>query len=94
LKSSRRSAGLGMGMFVFILYYVLMTAGRVFGEMGIVHPAVGLWAPNIIMGAGGLILLERAVNEKPTYLVSFMRLVGAAIRRVAKAWLRHAEYKK
>ena len=60
-----------MGMFIFILYYVLMTAGRVFGQMGFYHPAVGLWAPNILVGIGGMIMLIRTANEKPTYVVPF-----------------------
>jgi lipopolysaccharide export system permease protein len=88
LKSSRRSAGLGMGMFVFIFYYVLMTAGRVLGEIGIMHPAIGLWMPNVILGASGLVMLIRTANEKPTYLISFIGLLGTQIRRLAASWLR------
>jgi len=80
LKSTRRSAGLGMGMFIFILYYVLMTAGRVFGEMGWYHPAIGLWAPNILMGMGGIFLLIRTANEKPTYLFEFLHTFGRLVR--------------
>lgn len=81
LKSTRRSAGLGMGMFIFILYYVLMTAGRVFGQMGVYHPAIGLWVPNILVGIGGAIMLVRTANEKPTYVVTFMRSIGRLIRQ-------------
>jgi len=76
LKSTRRAAGLGMGMFIFILYYLLMTAGRVFGQMGVYHPAIGLWAPNFLVGIGGTIMLIRTANEKPTYVISFMRSSG------------------
>jgi lipopolysaccharide export system permease protein len=81
MKTTRRSAGLGMGMFIFILYYVLMTAGRVFGQMGFYHPAIGLWAPNLLVGIGGTIMLIRTANEKPTYVVSFMRSVGRLVRQ-------------
>lgn len=88
LRSRRRSAGMGIGMFVFVLYYVMMTAGRVFGEMGVVHPAVGLWVPNIVMGAGGLLMLVRTAKEKPTYLIPAMRYVGRRLRRVARRWRR------
>jgi lipopolysaccharide export system permease protein len=81
LKSTRRSAGLGMGMFIFILYYILMTAGRVFGQMGFYHPAIGLWAPNILVGIGGTIMLIRTANEKPTYVIQFMRSIGRLVRQ-------------
>ena len=87
LKSSRRSAGLGMGMLIFILYYVLMTAGRVFGQMGFYHPAVGLWFPNIMVGIGGVIMLIRAANEKPTYVVPLMRSMGLLVRQRVLGWL-------
>ena len=81
LKTNRRSAGLGMGMFIFILYYVLMTAGRVFGQMGLYHPAVSLWAPNVLVGIGGTIMLIRTANEKPTYVVSLMKSIGRLVRQ-------------
>jgi lipopolysaccharide export system permease protein len=94
LKSSRRSAGLGMGLFIFIVYYVLMTAGRVLGEIGIIPPAVGLWAPNMIVGAGGLVMLIRTANEKPTYLIPFMRFLGSQARRHATAWAHRLAHRR
>jgi lipopolysaccharide export system permease protein len=94
LKSSRRSAGLGMGMFIFIVYYVLMSAGRVLGEIGLIHPAVGLWVPNILAGAGGGVMLVRAANEKTTYLIPFMRYLGRQIRRHALVWLRRLDRRR
>jgi lipopolysaccharide export system permease protein len=81
LKSTKRSAGLGMGMFIFVLYYVLMTAGRVFGQMGFYHPAIGLWVPNILVGIGGTIMLIRTANERPTYVIQFMRSIGRLVRQ-------------
>jgi len=83
LRSTRRSAGLGMGIFIFVLYYVLMTAGRVFGEMGYLHPAAGLWAPNILVGIGGAIMLVRTANEKPNYFIMGLRFLGDYLRRIA-----------
>jgi lipopolysaccharide export system permease protein len=94
LKSSRRSTGLGMGMFIFIFYYVMMTAGRVLGEIGVIHPAVGLWAPNLVFGAGGLVMLVRAANEQPTYLVPFIRFLGRWIRHLSLVWQRHLVRKR
>lgn len=94
LKSNRRSAGLGMGMFIFILYYVLMTAGRVAGEMGVLPPAIGLWLPNVIFGLGGALMLVQAAKEKPTLLVPLMRRAGGMIKRAAKIWLRHTPYRR
>jgi lipopolysaccharide export system permease protein len=89
LRSTRQSAGLGVGLFVFILYYVLMTAGRVFGEMGLVHPAVGLWAPNAVMGLGGFFMLVRSAKEESTYLIPALRYMAGRLRQVVVArWRR------
>lgn len=94
LKSTRRTAGMGMGMFIFILYYVFMTAGRVLGEIGMIHPALGLWVPSIAFGAGGIVMLVREANEKPIYIVQIMFYIGTRIRRKAKAWLNRLVYKR
>ncbi|MDJ0811894.1 MAG: LPS export ABC transporter permease LptF [Desulfobacterales bacterium] len=88
IRSSRKSAGMGMGLVIFVVYYVLMTAGRTFGEMGIIHPAVGLWGPNVLFGTAGLAMLVRSAKEKPLYWMDRLRLfAGAAtgaIQRLAR----------
>ena len=81
LKSSRKSAGLGMGLIVFMLYYVLMTGGITFGEMGLVAPLIGLWVPNVIFSVAGIVMLVRSANEKPLYWMDALRIVGAALTR-------------
>lgn len=55
--SAKRSFGLGLGLFFFLVYYLILSAGVVFGETGVYPPAIGMWAPNIVMGALGLVLL-------------------------------------
>ena len=77
-----------MGIFIFLLYYLLMTAGRVFGKMGVYHPAIGLWAPNIVIGIGGLVMLVRTANEKPTYLVQVWTAVGKMVKRIVLSGLK------
>lgn len=49
--SRKKSWGLGLALFFFILYYVILTAGRALGEDGIYPPILGMWMPNIIMGS-------------------------------------------
>ena len=60
-----RSSGLVVGLLFFLLYYVLLSIGTVFGEKGAYPPIIGMWVPNIVMGSLGLILLVRAANERP-----------------------------
>ncbi len=88
LKSSRRSAGLGMGLSLFVMYYIMMSAGRSLAEVGIVDPALGLWMPNVIFGAAGIVMLVRSANEKPLYWMDGLRFTGQAAARAVKRLMR------
>ena len=62
-KSARRSTGLGLGLVFFLMYYLLLSAGFVFGEAGIYPPAIGMWVPNFVMGGLGIFLIAKTANE-------------------------------
>lgn len=64
-KFSRPSFGLGLGIAFFLFYYLLLSAGLVFGEAGAYPPLIGMWVPNIAMGGVGVYLLVRAANDRP-----------------------------
>jgi lipopolysaccharide export system permease protein len=64
-SSSRKSAGLGIGLIAFLIYYLLLSAGLVFSEAGNLSPVVGMWIPNFIMGGLGIYLLFKSANDKP-----------------------------
>jgi len=63
-RSSKKSYGLSIGLVFFLLYYILLSAGIVFGEAGVYPPIIGMWVPNIVMGGVGLYLLVRAANDR------------------------------
>jgi len=83
-KSSKRSFGIGLGLICFLMYYVLLSTGWVFGETGAYPPMVGMWVPNIVMGALGLFLLVRTANEKTIRLGFVTRLLQYLKRRQTK----------
>lgn len=60
-----RSFGLLIGLIFFLFYYLMLTVGWSLGESGAYPPALGMWAPNIIAGGSGLLLLVRTAREKP-----------------------------
>jgi lipopolysaccharide export system permease protein len=62
-RLAKRSFGVGLGMFFFIIYYMLLSAGWVFGEAGVYPPWIGMWVPNILMGSIGAALLVLTANE-------------------------------
>lgn len=76
-RSSRRSFGISLGMFFFLIYYILLSAGWVFGEAGKYPPVVGMWVPNVLTAGAGILMLYRANLEKP----SPVTLAAAGITR-------------
>jgi len=76
-QSAKRSTGLGLGLVFFLIYYLLLSAGSVFGEAGYYPPVVGMWVPNIVMGGLGLFLLVRTANDRPvkiTAVLAFLKM--------------------
>jgi len=70
--STRKSAGLGVGLVAFLIYYLLLSAGLVSGEAGIIPPIMGMWLPNIIMGGIGIYLLVKTVNDQPIKIFLYL----------------------
>ena len=77
---AKRSFGLGLGLFFFLLYYLMLSAGWVFGETGVYPPVIGMWLPNVVMGGLGLFLLDRTAKERPVYI----RYLPALLKRVIR----------
>ena len=73
-KSAKRAFGLGLGLFFFLLYYLMLSAGWVFGEAGFYPPLIGMWMPNVVIGAIGLYLFVRTANDRPIMIDSFLNL--------------------
>ncbi len=75
-KSSKKSFGLGLGLIFFLLYYLLLSAGSVFGETGAYPPVIGMWVPNIVMSGTGIFLLIRTANERPVKINFFKKFIN------------------
>lgn len=62
-QKAKQFMGLGLGLLFFLLFYLLFSAGKVYGETGVVPPWFGMWAPNAVMGVLAGYLLMRAGRE-------------------------------
>lgn len=71
-KSAKRSFGMVLGLFFFLIYYIFLSAGWVLGEAGICPPVVGMWCPNLMIGAAGLYLLILSAKERPLKAISVL----------------------
>lgn len=73
---SGKSWGFVIGVIVIIIYYVLQTGGEALGETGILHPAIGAWIANILLGSVGIYLFITTAQEKP-FFPDFVRNIRA-----------------
>jgi len=65
LKARGRSSGIGLSLFVFMLYYLFLAGARSVGEAGVVHAAAGVWVPVLFLAGCCWIFLVRAARELP-----------------------------
>jgi lipopolysaccharide export LptBFGC system permease protein LptF len=47
------------------LFYLLLSAGKVYGEEGVLAPSIGMWGPNIFIAGLAVYFLKRAGKENP-----------------------------
>lgn len=64
-RFGKKSHGLIIGLFFFLFYYILLSIGLALGKDGSCPAIVGMWLPNVVMGAVGIYLLVSTANEKP-----------------------------
>lgn len=81
-ESAKRSSGLGLGLVFFLIYYLMLSAGQVFGEAGVYPPVIGMWVPNVVMGGLGLFLVVRTANDRPVKIDSAIDPVRKKIRQI------------
>ena len=53
-----------MGLFLFLFYNLLLSAGNILGESGTLPPVYGMWLPNVVTGAVALYLVLRTAKER------------------------------
>jgi lipopolysaccharide export system permease protein len=82
--STKKSFGLVLGMIFFLIYYLLLTVGLVFGETGACPPVIGMWFPNIVMGALGLYLLIKTANERQLRINPIANLLKGIKSRLSR----------
>ena len=60
-KRSGKSVGFGIGLFITIIYWGMLVAGRTLGIRTFYPPAITMWTPNLlILGVGAILYLFRA----------------------------------
>ena len=65
IRARGRSAGIGVSLFIFLIYYMFIAGVRSICETGSVSPAIGVWIPDLFLIVSCIYLLRRAANERP-----------------------------
>jgi LPS export ABC transporter permease LptG len=58
-----KSSGFSLSVLIILFYYILLNNGEHLAVSGRIGPAVGMWAPNVILLALGIYLLIRANRD-------------------------------
>jgi lipopolysaccharide export system permease protein len=77
---------LGGGLGIFALYYISLTAGEPLADDGLVHPAVAMWAPNVVFTIFGLIGLLRVNRELGSTRGGDLAELTDMVRRRLAGW--------
>jgi lipopolysaccharide export system permease protein len=64
MRARGRSAGIGVSLAVFSVYYICLMVVRSISSSGSIPPAVGVWVPNLFLVITLIYLLRRAANER------------------------------
>jgi len=76
-----KASGFALSIGVIVLYYVLLSNGEEAARYGRIPGWVAMWAPNVLMAAGGLFLLVRRNKDKSLLLSRIDRWVRQDVWR-------------
>jgi len=73
-----KSSGFSLSIVIILVYYVMINNGEDLARSGKVHPALAMWAANILLTSFGIYLLRRANSDTGSGGIS---LTQKAVRR-------------
>jgi lipopolysaccharide export system permease protein len=85
-RQGNRMTGVTLGLGIFLIYYVVLSAGKGLGENGVVQPIVAIWTPNILTFVLALYLWVKTERETPfkaARILEYLKTVVAALRRIS-----------
>ena len=70
MRAGGRSAGIGVSMVVFLVYYICIAGVKSVCETGALSPVIGVWIPDLFLIVSCIYLLRRVANERSISLFS------------------------
>ena len=80
-QRSGKAAGFSLSIGVIILYYILLSVGKILGQRGMIDAAIAVWAPNLILTLFGLYLLRKTAAERRLGIFAFTAAIAQKLRQ-------------
>ncbi|MEA2692579.1 MAG: lipopolysaccharide export system permease protein lptG [Acidobacteriota bacterium] len=81
-----KSSGFALSIAVILVYYLLINNGEEAAHFGRMPPWLAMWAPNLLLAAGGMFLLVRRNQDKGLMLTRVDRWIRQDLWRGLLAW--------
>jgi lipopolysaccharide export system permease protein len=82
-QRSGKAVGFSMSIGVILFNYILLSIGKTLGQKGIVHPAVAMWLPNLILLIIGIYFFKKTADEQKIPLFEIIPLIARRTRDMA-----------
>jgi lipopolysaccharide export system permease protein len=86
-QRSGKAAGFSIGIGAIIFNYILFSIGKNLGQRGLLHPAVAMWMPNLILMGIGLYLFKKTADERGIPVLQMIPSLAGRIRDIARRWI-------
>ena len=77
LRARGRSAGIGVSLAIFSIFYLSLAGVRSICSAGILSPAIGVWIPDFFLLLSCIYLLRRTAEERPINFLAGLRQKAA-----------------
>jgi lipopolysaccharide export system permease protein len=74
LRARGRSAGIGVSLLVFLIYYMCLAGMKSICESGSIPPSFGIWIPDLFLLISCIYLLRRVAHERSINLLGSLLL--------------------
>jgi len=82
-RQRSRMTGVTIGIGIFLIYYIMLSAGRGLGENNLIPPFFAVWTPNLLSLLLVIYLWTKLFRETPFYI----SLLGRPLNRIRHALL-------
>ena len=61
------AVSVGISLLIFMVYWMFLIGGEELADRGFISPAFSMWAPNVVFGLMGALLLRSTVLDSPLF---------------------------